>query len=87
MAQMTVRHMKMVQRCIAMLKSESDYESIDEIRILNDGGGTGTWHVAIKPHGKKIRAANFSMSSIYAQPERVAPDEYYDVSENKEDFV
>lgn len=87
MATMTKRHMKMIQRMLAMMKSESDYELIDEIRILNDGGGTGTWHVAIKPAGKRVRAANFPMLSIFAEPERVDPDEYYNLQEGEKDFV
>ncbi len=87
MAQMHKRHMKMVQRMIAMLKAEPDYETIDEVRILNDGGGTGTWVVAIKPHGKKIRAAHFSIRSIFAEPDRVHPAEYFDLNYEGTEFI
>lgn len=80
------RHIKMFQRMLAMMKVESDYDQIDEIRILNDGGGTGTWHIVIHVHGRTIKAANFPMRSIFAEPERLQPDKYYDLSENKKEF-
>ena len=80
------RHIKMFQRMLAMMKVESDYHQIDEIRILNDGGGTGTWHIAIQVHGRTIKAANFPTGSIFAEPERLKADEYYEVSYDKKEF-
>ena len=86
MSVMNARHRKMVARILAMMKAEPDYESIDEIRILNDGAGTGAWHIALKIHGKEVKAVNISMRSIYSEPERLPPDLYYDLSEDKKEF-
>lgn len=86
MAVMNARHRKMAARILAMLKAEPDYEKIDEIRILNDGGGTGAWHIALKVHGKTIKAVNISMRSVYAEAEHLPPDEYYDTSHDKREF-
>jgi hypothetical protein len=87
MARMQKRYQKMFRRIIAIMATEPDYEMIDEIRILNDGGGTGTWHVSIKPAGKKIRGANIAMRDpLFDVVELTEPDEYYIIDEGNKEY-
>lgn len=79
---MKKRHKDLARRIVSLMQCEPDYESINEIRIINDGGGTGTWGVVIKEARKDPQACAVSMYMPEAQAEAIPLHTYWD----KEDF-
>jgi hypothetical protein len=75
---MNKRHTDLARRIVALMKVEPDFELINSIRIVNDGGGTGTFGVRIDVHGKKPKAVSVSMHLPSAEAEDIPADTYWD---------
>ena len=75
---MKKQHKDLARRIVSLLKCEGDFESIDEIRIINDGGGTGCMHVLVREYKKKPAACSVSMHMPSTPAFEIDPVDYWE---------